>query len=92
MESKETDKAKNEDTSTITLSMQYEMKNKMEKLSQIHCLELFEIIKKNTTKYTINKNGVFMNLKNFSNDTLHKIYMFLSYIDSVNETLNEERF
>ena len=80
------------DTRKIQLSEQHNMKKKIEKLSKIHCIELFEIIKKNTDKYTINKNGVFLNFKNLSNKTLIEIHDFLAYIDSVNKTLNEDRF
>lgn len=82
----------NDDKNTITLQEKNKMKKKIEQLNTNHCSELFEIIKKNTEKYTINKNGVFLNLKNLNQKTLHEINHFLSYIDSVNKTLNEDRF
>lgn len=76
----------------LSLNQQYVMKEKIEKLNEVHCLELFEIIKKSTDKFTVNKNGVFFNFKDFENTTLQKIHVFLNYIDSVNQTLNEDRF
>ena len=76
----------------LSIQQQHVIKNKIDKLSVSHCNELFELLRKKTDKYTINKNGVFINLKDLDNDILIDIDKFLEYIDSINKTLNEKRY
>ena len=79
-------------TDRLSIQTQHIIKQKIDKLSVSHCTELFDILKNKTNKYTINKNGVFINLKDMNNEILIDIHNFLEYIDSVNKTLNEKRF
>ena len=76
----------------LTIGQQLILKKKIDSLSESRCVELFEIIKRYTEQYTINKNGVFLNLKTASDELLEQIQKFINYIDSVNQTLNEKRF
>ena len=77
---------------SIPISTQMYIKTKVSELSEDHCLELFNIIKKKTDNYTINKNGVFINLKNLSDDLLMDIKQYVDYIDTINKKLDEDRF
>ena len=49
--------------------------------------ELFKIIQKNTDKYTTNKNGAFINMRNLDNKTLWKISKFINYCKKTKEAL-----
>tara|TARA_Y100000590_G_scaffold453114_1_gene597541 strand:- start:1074 stop:1901 length:828 start_codon:yes stop_codon:yes gene_type:complete len=49
--------------------------------------ELFKLIKKDTDKYTTNKNGAFINMKNLNNSTLWKILDFIKYCKTTKKSL-----
>lgn len=51
----------------------------IELLSKNEIIELYKIIKNDTDRYTINKNGVFFNIKNLNKNTIIKISKFLKY-------------
>lgn len=65
--------------SKITLEHKYELKKNIEKLDKNELLEIFKIIKSDTKKYTENNNGIFINLKHLTKDTLKKIFNFVNY-------------
>jgi hypothetical protein len=55
------------------------LKKEIEKLDYAEYCELFKIIVKQTDKFTINKGGVFFNMKNLNNDTLAQIQRFIEF-------------
>ena len=61
-------------------------------------IQIVEIIKESASKYTINKNGYFINMNNIPNDTLVKIKMFVDFtkenakeLQKTEDILNEEK-
>ena len=62
-----------------TLEYKRELKREIEKLRREEHLEIFKIIKTETDKYTENNNGIFINLKNLTPETLYKIGSFVKY-------------
>ncbi len=61
-------------------------------------IQVVEIIKQSNAKYTINKNGYFINMNNIPNDILIKIKMFVDFtkenakeLIKTEEILNEEK-
>ena len=65
----------------IANSLEYkrELKREIEKLRRDEHLEIFKIIRTETDKYTENNNGIFINLKNLTPETLYKIGSFVKY-------------
>ena len=55
------------------------LKKEIEKLDYAEYCELFKILVRQTDKFTINKGGVFFNMKNLSNDTLTQIRRFIEF-------------
>jgi hypothetical protein len=89
-----TEDSTNDDNNSnrMPISIQLYIKNKISQLSEDHCKELFNIIKKKTNMYTVNSNGVFINLKNQSNEVLNDIKQYVDYIETINKKLSEDRF
>ena len=56
-----------------------ELKNKILKLSEEDHIQIFYILKNNNEQYTVNKNGLFFDIINISNNTLKRI---VKYIDN----------
>lgn len=67
--------------SLLASSLEYkrELKREIEKLRREEHLEIFKIIRTETDKYTENNNGIFINLKNLTPETLFKIGSFVKY-------------
>ena len=49
------------------------------KMNNSQKIQIIDIIKKNNLKYTLNKNGYFINLTNIPSDLLKKIKMFVDF-------------
>ena len=56
-------------------------------LSKIEYFEIFNIIKQNNCQYSENKNGIFINLLNVSENTIDKIFNFINFIKHKKEDL-----
>ena len=63
-----------------------EIERKIKQFSSTQIEELFKILTKNNCKYTLNNNGVFLNLSWLEEDLLKKIEIF---IDFCNESKKE---
>ena len=72
---------------TIKFSL-VEIKNKLVNLSSYELKEIFKIIKINNEKYSINKNGIFINLNILKKTTIQEISDFLHFSDN-NKVLDE---
>ena len=72
-------------TSIIANTIEYkrELKREIEKLRREEHLEIFKIIRTETDKYTENNNGIFINLKNLTPETLYKIGSFVKYCKEI---------
>jgi len=56
-------------------------------LTKIEYIEIFNIIKQDNCPYSENKNGVFINLSNVSEQTIDKIFHFINFIKHKKEDL-----
>lgn len=56
-------------------------------LTKIEYLEIFNIIQTDGCNYSENKNGIFINLMNVSEDTIEKIFSFIDFIKHKREDL-----
>jgi len=61
----------------------------IERLSINEQIEIFKIIKKSTDKYTINNNGVFINLSPMDNNLVEKIQNFVNYCNDIRKNDEE---
>jgi hypothetical protein len=73
------------------------LKKELNGLAITEYQEIFNIIKKDTSQYTENKNGIFINLKNLNENTINKISHFINYckhnkknLEVLEEKQNEE--
>jgi hypothetical protein len=56
-------------------------------LTKIEYLEIFNIIQNDNCQYSENKNGIFINLSNVSENTIDKIFNFINFIKHKKEDL-----
>ena len=56
-------------------------------LTQLEYLEIFNIIENDKCQYSENKNGIFVNLTNVSENTIDKIFNFINFIKHKKEDL-----
>ena len=57
------------------------LKSKIERLGKDELFEIFKIVHKNNSRYTHNKNGVFLDLNEVSEQCLIEIRAFIEFID-----------
>ncbi len=67
-----------------------DIKNKVDKLSENELSEIFKIIKSNNEKFTINKNGIFVNLNSLKKESLHDISKFIFFCEKNDKKFDEE--
>ena len=56
------------------------LRNNIEGLDHIHQLRILEIVNKETTDYTENSNGIFINMTVLSKNTLKEISNYIDYV------------
>ena len=68
------------------------------KMSNNQKLQIMNILKEGSTKYTKNKNGYFINMNNIDNSTIHKLKLLVNFskdntkdIIKTEEKMNEEK-
>lgn len=79
----------------ISIDNKYKMVDDLKKLSKEVHLELFSFFKKNNVKYTLNKNGVFININEVDNSILLELEDKISFYVKNEQKLNDsylERF
>jgi hypothetical protein len=59
------------------------------KLSKNEHIELFKLIYKSDTKYTINNNGVFINMNNISDSILEQVVELINFCIQNTDLLNK---
>ena len=67
-----------------------EMKKNIGTLNENEHIEIFNIIQKDGLKYTINNNGIFVNMRKLNNTTLEKIDNFIKFCNNNNSILNND--
>jgi len=70
-------------------SEQKKLKNKIESLSKFHQTQILEIMINNNVKYSENRNGIFLNMNNLTNDIIDKIQKRLDYIAEQEKNLKD---
>lgn len=75
-----------EDNSKFTKEKLKEIKKKLESMQESEFIEIFNIIKQDTDKYTINKYGVHINMNKLADSTLEKLEKFINF-----SNLNKEK-
>ena len=68
-----------------------EMKKKISILNENEHIEIFNIIKQDGLKYTENNNGIFINMKKLSDDTLENIDHFITFCNKNNNMLSNDK-
>ena len=63
------------------------LKNQIECLDKIHHIKILNILKNNSIKYSENRNGIFVNMNSFDNNTIEKINKILLYIKNQEKSL-----
>lgn len=71
----------------LTLVQQHEMKDIIDTFNLQQYAELYRIIQKSGSQYTKNVNGIFVNLKLLSDDTLLEVKKYVDYIKETNTRL-----
>ena len=71
----------------LLISKKKKLIEQCKNLSNQEYLEIFNIISKDNCQFSKNKNGVFINLSNVSENTINKILNFINYIKYNKEDL-----
>lgn len=64
--------------SIYTFDDKSKIKSKLEKLNNFNSIYIFNILKKNNEKYTINSNGLFFDLLEITNKSIGEIEEYLN--------------
>ena len=63
------------------------LREKIQKLSKFHQIEVFKILKKNTVKYTENRNGIFVNMNDLEKIVIALLNEYLIYVETQQDHL-----
>lgn len=76
---------------TFSVDKLKEMKKNISLLNENEHIEIFNIIKKDGLKYTENNNGIFINMRKLSNETLINIDHFITFCNKNNNMLTNDK-
>jgi hypothetical protein len=65
------------------------LKNDIEKIDKIHHIKIFKILKDNDIKFSENRNGIFINMNSFNDETIKTIENTLLYIKEQEKNLRD---
>ena len=65
------------------------LKNQIDNLDKIHHLKILKILKDNDVKYSENRNGIFINMNSFNEETIISIQNTLNYINEQEKQLKD---
>ncbi len=63
------------------------IREKLQKLSKFHQIEVFKILKKHNVKYTENRNGIFVNMNELKSPILTLLNEYLTYVETQQDHL-----
>jgi len=66
-----------------------ELKRQIEKLTEIQLQEIFKILVNHNEKYTVNTNGVFVNISILKKTTINEISSYIEFCNKSDIYLNE---
>lgn len=64
-----------------------QLREKIEGLSKFHQLEILRIMNEKNIKYTENRNGVFVNMKDLDGDVITRLEEHLEYVTKQEQNL-----
>lgn len=66
-----------------------DLKIQIENLDKIHHVKIFKILKDNKIKYSENRNGIFINMTTFNDETIKDVEKTLLYIKEQEKNLKD---
>jgi DNA repair ATPase RecN len=66
-----------------------DLKTEIENLEKIHHVKILKILKNNEIKYSENRNGIFINMTSFNENTIKEIEKTLIYIKEQERNLKD---
>ena len=82
-------------TNYLSISI-VELKRQIEKLTEIQLQEIFKIMLKHNEKYTVNTNGIFVNISILKKPTINEIASYIEfcgksdiYLDEIDKERNQ---
>lgn len=66
-----------------------DLKNQIEGLDKIHHIKIFKILKDNDIKFSENRNGIFINMTSFNENTIKELGKTLLYIKEQERNLKD---
>ena len=63
------------------------LREKIQKLSKFHQIEVFKILKKKKVKYTENRNGIFVNMNDLEVSVIALLNEYLTYVETQQDHL-----
>jgi len=65
------------------------LKTEIENIPKIHHVKILQILINNKIKFSENRNGIFVNMNEFTNKTIKELQKILLYISEQEKTLND---
>ena len=65
------------------------LRNVIDNINPLYHDKIFDLIKEYNMIYSKNKNGIFINMNNLSNECIKKIYEYLEYIKKQEKTFSD---
>ena len=65
------------------------LRNVIDNINPLYHDKIFDVIKEYNMIYSKNKNGIFVNMNNLSNECIKKIYDYLEYIKKQEKTFSD---
>ena len=65
------------------------LRNKIEKLSQVHHIKILDILSKNNITFSENRNGIFFNMNSFNDNVINEFKEYIKYVNEQESNLNE---
>ena len=65
------------------------IRNKIEKMSKVHHIKFFEILKNNNIPFSENRNGIFFNMNSFDTSVITQISNYINYVETQEDNLDK---
>tara|TARA_B100001059_G_scaffold131983_1_gene132154 strand:- start:7534 stop:7875 length:342 start_codon:yes stop_codon:yes gene_type:complete len=80
----------NEETIKDNYPQIEKLRNDIEKMAKTNHIEILRILKKGKTQINENKNGIFINMTELTNDALNEIQKYVEYVLNQHSHLDEQ--
>jgi signal-transduction protein with cAMP-binding, CBS, and nucleotidyltransferase domain len=65
------------------------LRNKIEKLNQVHHIKILDILSNNNITFSENRNGIFFNMNSFEDKVINELKEYIKYVNEQESNLNE---